>query len=153
MPNIVDKATRSRMMSGIRSKNTKPELALRKMLHRMGFRYRLHVSDIPGKPDLVFRSRCAVIFVHGCFWHGHHCPLFRLPSTRTEFWENKITTNRKRDEFVRTQLSDLGWRQLVIWECATRGKNAESLESVADRAAGWLRSKRRNGEIRGPKWH
>lgn len=140
------------MMSGIRSKNTKPELALRKALHRRGFRYRLHGSDIPGKPDIVFRSRRAVIFVHGCFWHGHHCPLFRLPSTRPEFWENKIAANRKRDDFVRARLSDMGWRQLVIWECATRGKNADSLESVADRAAGWLRSKKQSAEIRGPKW-
>ncbi len=140
------------MMAGIRSKNTKPELALRKALHRRGFRYRLHGLDIPGKPDLVFRSRRAVIFVHGCFWHGHHCPLFRLPSTRPEFWENKIAANRKRDELVKTRLSDLGWRQLVIWECATRGKNADSLESVADRAAGWLRSKKKSAEIRGPKW-
>lgn len=153
MPDIVDKATRSRMMSGIRSKNTKMELALRKALHKRGFRYRVHVSDLPGKPDLVFRSRCAVIFVHGCFWHGHNCSLFRLPSTRTEFWGNKIVTNRKRDELVRTQLSTLGWRQLVIWECAMRGKNANSLDSVADRAAVWLCSIRRNGEIRGPKWH
>jgi DNA mismatch endonuclease, patch repair protein len=152
VPDIVDKATRSRMMAGIRGKNTKHELAIRKALYRRGFRYRLHSSKIPGKPDLVFHSRKAVIFVHGCFWHGHECSLFRLPSTRTDFWEKKIDSNRERDRKVSGQLSDLGWRQLVIWECAMRGKNAESLETVAERAAGWLRSKKRNAVIRGPIW-
>ena len=153
MPDIVDAATRSRMMAGIRNKNTRPEIALRKALHRRGFRYGLHSPDVPGKPDLVFRSRRAAIFVHGCFWHGHDCPLFRLPSTRPEFWGNKIAGNRKRDELVKEQLADLGWRQLVIWECATRGKGADSLDAVADRAASWLESGKRSADIRGAKWH
>jgi DNA mismatch endonuclease (patch repair protein) len=153
VPDIVDAATRSRMMAGIRSKNTVPEITLRKALHRRGFRYGLHSSNVPGKPDLVFRSRRAVIFVHGCFWHGHDCPLFRLPSTRPEFWGTKIAANRKRDELVSAQLADLGWRQLVIWECATRGKAADILEAIADRAAVWLESGKRSAEIREPKWH
>jgi DNA mismatch endonuclease (patch repair protein) len=137
------------MMAGIRGKNTRPEIALRKALHRRGFRYGLHSKDVPGKPDMVFRSRRAVIFVHGCFWHGHDCPFFRLPSTRPDFWENKINTNRMRDAIVSEKLRTAGWRQLVIWECATRGGGESALEDVADRAATWLRSDRKTGEIRG----
>lgn len=152
MADIVDAATRSRMMAGIRSKNTKPEIALRRALHRRGFRYRLHSTDLPGKPDLVFRSSRAVIFVHGCFWHGHDCLLFRLPSTRRQFWADKISANRRHDELVRAQLADLGWRQLVIWECATRGKGANDMEAVADRIAMWIKSRRRSAEFRGQKW-
>jgi DNA mismatch endonuclease (patch repair protein) len=91
---IVSKEKRSSMMSGIRSKNTKPEMQIRKTLYSRGYRYRLHSSVIPGKPDIIMRKYNAVIFIHGCFWHGHNCKLFRLPKTRTEFWENKINTNR-----------------------------------------------------------
>jgi len=136
-------------MAGIRGKNTKLEISLRTALHRRGFRYGLHNPDIPGKPDLVFRSRHAVVFVHGCFWHGHDCRLFRLPSTRPEFWSKKIDANRNRDRLVESQLSSFGWRQLVVWECATRGKDAISLDAVADRIAGWLRSDDGNFEIKG----
>ena len=97
MVDIVDKATRSRMMSGIRGKDTKPEVLIRKALHGRGLRYRLHASDLPGKPDLVFPRYGAALFIHGCFWHGHDCKYFKLPATRTEFWGGEINDNRDRD--------------------------------------------------------
>src|SRR5579862_9615911 len=137
------------MMAGIRGKNTKPEIILRKGLHRRGFRYGLHSSDVPGKPDMVFRSRRAVIFVHGCFWHGHDCRFFRLPATRPEFWQKKIASNQRRDAVVEKQLSDAGWRQLVIWECAIRGEPIGVVERVINHAARWLDSRSRFLEIRG----
>lgn len=137
------------MMAGIKPKNTKPEIILRKALHRMGFRYGLHARDLPGKPDMVFRSRKAVIFVHGCFWHGHDCPYFKMPTTRPEFWSAKIEANRKRDASVSEKLKATGWRQLNVWECALRGKNAGSAEMVTKLAADWLRSEDMTGEIRG----
>lgn len=149
MADIVDAATRSRMMSGIRSKNTRQEVTLRKLLHRRGFRYRLHTATVPGRPDMVFAAYRAAVFVHGCFWHGHDCRLFRLPRTRTEFWRDKIDRNSRRDIEVRRQLDALGWRHLVVWECATRGHGDSAAEKVADRVAGWLRSPRRHAEIRG----
>jgi len=124
MADVVDKATRSRMMSGIKGKNTKPELRIRKALHAMGLRYRLHVPHLAGKPDLVFPRYKAAIFVHGCFWHGHDCRYFKIPSTRTEFWLNKIGSNRLRDERQIAMLADQGWRVKVVWECATRDNAA-----------------------------
>ena len=136
-------------MSGIRSANTRPELAIRKALHRRGFRYRLHVSGIPGRPDIVFPSRKAVVFVNGCFWHGHDCKFFRLPQSRREFWESKIGRNRIRDVEVRASLADQGWRQLVVWECAIRGKGKDAPEKVAHDIARWLRARTRLREIRG----
>jgi len=149
MPDVVDAATRSRMMAGIRSKNTRPELALRKALHRMGFRYTLHAKNVPGKPDLAFPSLRAAIFVHGCFWHGHDCRYFRLPQTRPEFWGAKIQGNRARDVRVRAAVEKAGWRHLTVWECSVRGASVEAIQEIADRVAGWLRSGRRVGEIRG----
>ena len=136
------------MMAGIRGKNTKPELLLRKALHRRGFRYGLHSPDVPGKPDMVFRSRRAVIFIHGCFWHGHDCPFFRLPGTRPDFWQKKIDFNRKRDVVVMQELRASDWRRLVIWECAVRGQEARAIERVINRAAAWLDSRRPLLEIR-----
>jgi DNA mismatch endonuclease (patch repair protein) len=93
-------------------------MKLRRLVHQLGFRYRLHVKELPGKPDLVFPSRSAVIFMHGCFWHRHKdCKLARLPKSRTEFWEHKLETNKQRDMYKQIQLQALGWRVLVIWEC------------------------------------
>ncbi len=100
---------RSRLMSQIRSKDTKPELAVRSLVHRMGYRFRLHARNLPGTPDLVFSSRRKVIFVHGCFWHGHACQKGRRPQTRAAFWNEKIDNNRKRDRKSRRQLKKLGW--------------------------------------------
>jgi DNA mismatch endonuclease (patch repair protein) len=112
---------RSERMSRIRSKNSKPEMAIRRLVHGMGYRYRLHARDLPGTPDLVFRSRKKVIFVHGCFWHGHECKLGRMPKSRIEFWSNKIASNRARDTKVLEQLREMGWSCLVIWECQLGG--------------------------------
>lgn len=120
MIDTVDKETRSRMMSGIRSKDTKPELAVRRFLHSQGFRFRLHRKDLPGTPDLVLPKFRTVIFVHGCFWHGHACRYFRLPKSRTEFWLKKITDNQTRDATTQKALREAGWRIIVIHECEIR---------------------------------
>jgi DNA mismatch endonuclease (patch repair protein) len=118
MVDVVDKKTRSRMMSGIRGKNTKPELQVRKSLHAGGFRFRLHVKELPGKPDLVLPKHRAVIFVHGCFWHRHQgCKFAVLPKSNSEFWARKLDSNRERDLLHGQQLSSLGWRVFTIWEC------------------------------------
>jgi len=109
-------------MSGIRGKNTKPELVIRSALHRAGFRFRLHRKDLPGRPDLVFPRYRAVLFVHGCFWHRHDCHLFRWPSTRQEFWRVKIEGNVARDHRQYTELQDVGWRIATLWECAMKGR-------------------------------
>lgn len=146
MTDIVDPATRSRMMSGIRGKNTRPEMTIRKELFKKGFRYRLHVSDMPGKPDLVLKKYGAVIFVHGCFWHGHKCSLFRMPSTNSEFWAEKISSNVRNDLLNQEQLLGMGWRIFTVWECAIRGKTA-SLNNVVDCLVEWLKSGVRTGEI------
>ena len=138
MPDIVDTATRSRMMSGIRATNTKPELQIRKALHALGFRYRLHDRSVPGKPDLVLPRFRAAIFINGCFWHGHDCPLFRLPGTRQEFWKAKIVRNMERDRQVRERLDEAGWRHLTVWECAIRGPERLGLDETVSRIAGWL---------------
>ncbi|AUN95859.1 very short patch repair endonuclease [Pseudazoarcus pumilus] len=131
MTDVVDAATRSRMMSGIRGKNTKPELLVRRFLHGQGFRYRLHGKRLPGKPDLVLPRWNAVVFVHGCFWHMHDCRYFKLPNTRTEFWREKLSGNRRRDEAVRQQLEGMGWRVLVVHECELRDRPQEALAALA----------------------
>jgi DNA mismatch endonuclease (patch repair protein) len=149
MADVVDAATRSRMMSGIRSKNTKPEIAVRLGLHAFGFRYRLHSKQIPGRPDLWLPKYSAAIFVHGCFWHGHDCSLFKMPTTRTDFWETKIKANRARDARVDELLAFRDLRRLEIWECAFRGPGRIGLDKTLNQAADWLRGKELRGEIRG----
>ena len=136
-------------MSGIHSRNTKPEMLVRKALHKNGFRYRLHDSRISGRPDLVFPRYHAVLFVHGCFWHGHNCPLFRMPETRNEFWKDKIRKNRERDVVVREMLEDTGWRLGIVWECSLKGKNRIGTEEIVKRIIAWLGSDTRELEIRG----
>jgi DNA mismatch endonuclease (patch repair protein) len=118
------------MMAGIGPKDTRPEMIIRRGLHALGRRYRLHVKNLPGRPDLVFSRRRAVIFIHGCFWHGHDCPLFRWPSTREEFWKAKISGNVRRDRRVRDELIGMGWRVLDVWECTFRGKRRQAPEDV-----------------------
>ncbi len=108
---------RSNQMSLIRSKDTKPELRVRHLVHSLGYRYRLHRVELPGKPDLVFPSKRKVIFVHGCFWHGHKCKLGRVPKSSIEYWTNKITTNRNRDRRNCRRLRKLDWKWLTVWEC------------------------------------
>lgn len=146
---IVSPATRSRMMSGIRHKNTKPELAIRSALHRAGFRFRLHRSDLPGRPDLVFPRYKAVLFVHGCFWHGHGCHLFRWPATRQEFWREKIEKNIARDRKQYAALEEMGWRTAILWECALKGRARLSFSEVVDTCSEWLTSNERVLEIIG----
>ena len=133
---IVDKATRSRMMAGIRGINTKPEISLRRAMHAAGFRYRLHAKDLPGKPDLVFPRYGAVVFVHGCFWHRHAgCRWATTPSTNVDFWREKFEQNMERDRRNIDTLHELGWRVALVWECALRLYPSEQIsESVSE----WL---------------
>jgi DNA mismatch endonuclease (patch repair protein) len=134
---IVDKQTRSRMMSGIRGKNTGPELALRREMHARGFRYRLHAKDVPGRPDLVLPKYRAVVFVHGCFWHRHaECRFTTTPSTRAEFWGDKFARNISRDQRVHDTLTNAGWRLATVWECALR--KSYHVERAVDLIAAWL---------------
>jgi DNA mismatch endonuclease (patch repair protein) len=149
MTDVVDKKTRSRMMSGIRGKDTQPELLIRSGLHRRGIRYRLHDSRLPGKPDLVFRSRNAVIFVNGCFWHGHDCHLFKWPATRQDWWQKKIQGTRTRDASIHESLKNTGWRQARVWECALKGVHRLPVIDIIDRLADWLDSDEPELDIRG----
>lgn len=135
MTDIVSPEVRSRMMSGIRAKDTRPELVLRKALHALGFRYRLHVRNLPGRPDLVFPKYRAIILVHGCFWHRHGCSKTTMPSTNVEFWKMKFQRNVERDREVYTQLISRGWRLCVIWECEI-GRKFDPL--VVERARKFL---------------
>lgn len=136
-------------MSKIRGKDTKPEMLIRKGLHALGFRFRLHDRRLPGTPDLVFPSRRAVIFVHGCFWHGHDCPLHKSPSTNSAFWDAKISANRNRDDKAISALQEAGWRILTVWECALRGTAHWPLENVLRDTAKWLAGASANAEISG----
>jgi DNA mismatch endonuclease (patch repair protein) len=125
MTDVVDSITRSRMMSGIRGRNTRPELRVRQYLHAAGLRFRLDASDLPGRPDIVFRRRQLAVFVHGCFWHRHPgCRFATMPATRIEFWQRKFEANTARDARVVTRLQGLGWSVLTIWECETRDVEA-----------------------------
>ena len=145
MADTVDTATRSRMMSGIRGGNTKPEIRLRRLMHAAGFRFRLHRRDLPGSPDIVMPSRRIAIFVHGCFWHSHEaCRLAAVPKTRPAFWQNKLEGNRKRDAVAVNNLLETDWRVLVVWECALRSvDDAHLLKTVTK----WINGKRSSGEI------
>jgi DNA mismatch endonuclease (patch repair protein) len=128
MVDVVDKKARSRMMAGIRGKDTRPELVVRRHLHQRGFRFRLHARVLPGRPDIVLPKWKVAIQVNGCFWHGHTgCPRYRIPTTRRDFWLQKIQTNRYRDRRALKQLSAAGWRVAVVWECSL----IEAPESVA----------------------
>lgn len=132
MADVVDKATRSRMMSGIKGKNTKPEMVVRQGLHRAGFRFRLHARGLPGKPDLFLPKWHAAIFVHGCFWHRHEgCRFATTPATRPEFWNEKFAANVLRDQRTQLALIAAGWRVATVWECAVRRDPADTTERLA----------------------
>jgi len=136
MADIVSKAKRSQMMAGVKSKHTKPEILVRQALHHRGFRFRLHSRNLPGKPDIHLPKYEVVIFVHGCFWHGHDCPYFKLPKTNTEFWKEKIDANQKRDELAQKRLRDLGITPLIVWECETRARGdafTHSMDQLQER--------------------
>lgn len=128
------------MMAGIRGKNTKPELILRHGLHAAGFRFRLHDRTLPGKPDIVFPKYRAVLFAHGCFWHGHDCHLFKWPSSRPEFWRDKINRNREVDALASVALKAADWRLGIVWECALKGRARLPIDSVVAKCGAWLQS-------------
>ncbi|GIP29132.1 very short patch repair endonuclease [Paenibacillus sp. J23TS9] len=138
MSDIVSPETRSRMMSGIKGKDTKPEMILRQGLHKLGFRYKLHDRNLPGKPDMVFPRYKAVIFANGCFWHGHSCHLFKWPSSNEEFWRNKINRNMEVDGETVARLQEMGWRVGIVWECSLKGKYRINSEEVIELCAQWL---------------
>lgn len=127
------------MMAGIGPANTRPEMLLRRGLHALGWRYRLHDRRLPGRPDLVFPGRRAVIFVNGCFWHGHDCHLFKWPRSREQFWRDKIAGNILRDERTRRDLEALGWRVADVWECTLKGRERLPLDQVLAEANAFLR--------------
>lgn len=153
---IVSPLVRSRMMSGIRGKDTLPERIVRSAAHRLGLRFRLHRRDLPGKPDLVFPKYKTVLFVHGCFWHRHDCGLAAMPKTRPEFWASKFGDNVRRDARNRSLLEALGWRVVEIWECQTRdeGQVTEHLRDIFfpqhAHCADWNRSKGRTDDSGNP---
>lgn len=138
MTDTFTQSERSRIMAAVKSKDTGPEMVVRRMVHALGFRYRLHVSSLPGSPDLVFPARKKVVFVHGCFWHRHRCDAGRsMPTTKTAYWKAKFERNRLRDRKNRRRLRRLGWKTLVIWECQTTPRN---LPRLKDQVARFLAS-------------
>ena len=132
MVDVLTPEQRRLNMSRIQGKNTKPDKLLRSAIHARGLRYRLHVKDLPGRPDMVFSKYRVALFIHGCFWHGHNCSLFRIPETRREFWENKINGNRTRDLNAANLLQKAGWRVLTVWECALRGRYRLAVNTLLD---------------------
>ena len=149
MTDVHNKATRSRNMSAIKAKNTKPEVFLRKQLFVRGYRYRLCDKRLPGKPDLVLKKYKAVIFVHGCFWHLHGCHMFKWPSSRSEWWREKLESNRSRDEKQLQALNAAGWRVLVVWECTVKGRGRLQSDQLLKMVEEWLLSDSRFREISG----
>jgi DNA mismatch endonuclease (patch repair protein) len=126
-------------MSKIKGKNTKPELTIRKELFKKGFRYKIHDSTLPGRPDMVFPMYNSIVFVHGCFWHGHGCHLFKWPATRAEFWRRKIIRNQEIDRKTKRKLQGDGWYILIIWECAIKGKQKRNIDDVIHKLCDWLK--------------
>lgn len=147
MSDIVDPKARSRMMANIKGKNTKPEMAIRSALHRLGYRFRLHRKDLPGKPDIVLPKYRAVVFVNGCFWHGHFCSLFKWPKTREGFWREKILSNKARDQRNIQILLDRGWRVCIIWECSIKKTNETAFQEAVINLTQWLRATEPQKEI------
>ena len=128
MTDVVDRKTRSRMMSGIRGRDTAPELTVRRYLHRAGLRFRLQRRDLPGRPDLVLPRYRAVVFVHGCFWHRHaNCRFCYTPKSNQEFWQKKFHENVQRDDRVRSELIDRGWRVFIVWACSLDDRDLADL--------------------------
>ncbi len=149
MADIVAPDVRSRMMAGIRNKDTKPEMAIRKGLHGLGFRFLLHDKRFPGKPDLVFPKWRTAIFVNGCFWHGHDCHLFKWPASREQFWRDKIARNQENDARAFAALREAGWRVALVWECALKGKTRLKELEVLRKLEDWIQSGSATMTIRG----
>lgn len=144
MVDIVDKKTRSRMMAGIKGRDTQPELLLRRSLYALGFRYRIHVGKLPGRPDMVFPKYHAVLFVHGCFWHRHTCRFATNPSSNNLFWEQKFQGTVERDAKSLAKLQEMNWRVGIIWECALK---KQELAKISARVSDWLLSEKQFLEI------
>lgn len=140
LADVVTAEKRSEMMAGIKYKNTKPEIFIRKNLHKLGFRYRLHSKNLPGKPDILLPKYKAIIFVHGCFWHKHNCHLFKWPKTRIDFWRKKIESNVKNDLKHIPSLKQQGWRVLIVWECALKGKTRLPEYDIIEIITKWIKS-------------
>lgn len=149
MVDVLTKEQRQLNMKNIKGRDTKPELLIRQELHRRGLRFRLNVPNLPGRPDLVFPRHKVAIFIHGCFWHGHDCPMFHLPETRREFWRRKIEATKLRDLKVHMELLDLDWRILTVWECSMRGKNRLSTHSLIDSCVRFIYSHAKIQVLRG----
>lgn len=149
MPDVVSAETRSRFMAGVKNANTTPELQVRQMLYRAGFRYRVHERRLPGTPDIWLPRWKAVIEVNGCFWHGHMCHLFKWPRSNEEFWKVKISSNQQRDLLHQKELTALGIKRLIIWECALKGKKKHDKNRLIEVIAWWIRECNYNGNICG----
>ena len=148
MADRITPAERSRFMSQVRVSGTTPERVIRSSIFQAGYRYRLNDRRLPGAPDIVLKRHRVGIFVHGCFWHRHQdCRLSTVPKSNVAFWTTKLEKNAKRDQAAVENLVKMGWRVLVVWECATRGR--ENLDAVGARVVKWMRGLRRRGEIRG----
>lgn len=150
MTDVVSASVRSRMMSGIKGKDSQPEVQVRQLLFAAGFRFRLHRRDLPGTPDIVLPGRRIAIFVQGCFWHAHQdCKYAKLPSTRPDFWRAKLQANVQRDAHAMQQLLSMGWRVLWVWECAIR--SAQTRPLFHERIVDWINNGSAFEEIRGPR--
>lgn len=149
MVDVLTKTQRQLNMSRIRGRDTKPEMLIRRGLHARGFRYRLQDRNLPGRPDIVLPRYKTVILVHGCFWHGHDCPMFRLPATRREFWAQKIAANQVRDIRTREALLASSWRVMTIWECSLRGKGRWTIEAVLDACTTFICGSQTNMSVAG----
>lgn len=136
-------------MRSIKGRDTKPELIIRHGLHALGLRYRLHDAKLAGRPDLVFSKYKVAVFVHGCFWHGHNCPMFQLPATRAEFWRSKISKNRQRDVKAHNALIESGWRVLTVWECSLKGRGKILFSSVLQESKDFILGGESDLEISG----
>lgn len=149
MADVLTPAQRQLNMQRIRARNTRPEIHVRRLLHRHGLRFRLHRQDLPGQPDIVLPRHRLALFVHGCFWHGHTCALFKVPATRTEFWLAKIAANTARDQRAFEALGALGWRRGCVWECALKGADRLSEDVLGSMLAELVRSSTQTFEVRG----
>lgn len=136
-------------MSRILGKDTKPEMQLRRGLHAAGLRFRLHAPGLPGRPDIVLPRYRAVLMIHGCFWHGHDCPLFKMPATRREFWAKKICGNRARDQRSAEALQRAGWRVLTIWECSLKGPSRRPLPNIMELCVAFIRGSASKADLAG----
>ncbi|WP_158784408.1 very short patch repair endonuclease [Pantoea sp. BAV 3049] len=147
MADVHTSEIRSKNMRAIRTRDTAIENRLAELLSELGFSYRVQDKSLPGRPDFVLDSYQTIIFVHGCFWHRHHCHLFKVPATRTAFWLGKISSNVERDKRYIAELSAAGWKVLVVWECALRGKTKLEEEAMTSRLEEWIFAGEGNGEI------